>query len=395
MRIPVKNITNGEVDAEGKPILRMSIHIGEGNAILNGKKYPIELLADGEGGVTFVFLEGRDLSGKREVFRVESGSVVPRLLLRPGEDPPDDDELIERAISGLNDLVEISKILGLKDNEGVIDGTLRLVGERAELREQVAELLPEADAKQHFATRALRAEKRINMAREALEAIANTPWGGAPRDLLKELQAVSEALNGPMVLGQPEPSSSNNEPAGGWNMITWIRFLKGPAHAFPCDEYGNHENTSLCGRSVPLPRDDVRLLSNWRQRCSKCKRKAERMGTEEWETKEEREAAEAARRVRWHDEAGNVGLKSGEETTIEDLVIERDRLRGTLEKRTRSAEGSAMELLEIVDIFDPSGHGNVEDLVEVVRAAVAERDRLRSELESLRTTAARSQGEES
>lgn len=213
MRIPVKNITSGEVDAEGKPILRMSIHIGEGNAILNGKKYPIELLADGEGGVTFVFLEGRDLSGKREVFRVESGSVVPRLLLRPGEDPPDDDELIERAISGLNDLVEISKILGLKDNEGVIDGTLRLVGERAELREQVAELLPEADAKQHFATRALRAEKRISMAREALEAIANMPWGGAPRDLLKELQVVSEALNGPMVLGQSEPRPSEPRPS--------------------------------------------------------------------------------------------------------------------------------------------------------------------------------------
>lgn len=47
------------------------------------------------------------------------------------------------------------------------------------------------------------------------------------------------------------------------------------------------------------------------------------------------------------------------------------------EKRTRSAEASAMELLEIVDIFDPSGRAEVEDVVEAVRAAVAERDHLR------------------
>lgn len=201
MRIPVKNITNGETDADGRPILRMKVHIGEGNAILNGKSYPIELLADAEGGMTFVFLEGRDLSGKREVFRVESGSVVPRLLLNPGEDPPDDDELLERSTSGLEDLVTIANALDLKDDEPIVEGVLAILSERAELRDQVSELLPEADAKQHFATRALRAEKRINVAREALEAIMSDLRGAARHELINALNAVSEALNGPMVLG--------------------------------------------------------------------------------------------------------------------------------------------------------------------------------------------------
>lgn len=39
------------------------------------------------------------------------------------------------------------------------------------LRAEVADLLPEADAKQHFATRALRAEERLQWLRRELEAL--------------------------------------------------------------------------------------------------------------------------------------------------------------------------------------------------------------------------------
>lgn len=82
--------------------------------------------------------------------------------------------------------------------------------------------------------------------------------------------------------------------------------------------------------------------------------------------------------------------KLNAESALAAVEAERDELRRELaerptvsefEKRTRSAEASAMELLEIVDIFDPSGHGDVEDVVETVRAAVAERDHLRKALD--------------
>lgn len=45
------------------------------------------------------------------------------------------------------------------------------IAERDRLRAEVADLLPEADAKQHFATRALRAEERLDRMRRELEAL--------------------------------------------------------------------------------------------------------------------------------------------------------------------------------------------------------------------------------
>lgn len=45
------------------------------------------------------------------------------------------------------------------------------IAERDRLRAEVADLLPEADAKQHFATRALRAEERLDRMRRELKAL--------------------------------------------------------------------------------------------------------------------------------------------------------------------------------------------------------------------------------
>lgn len=78
--------------------------------------------------------------------------------------------------------------------------------------------------------------------------------------------------------------------------------------------------------------------------------------TEERVRDAERLEAFNARLVRWHDDAGVVQLKSGEETTIEALVAERDRLRFEAEfLRHRMQQLGPSELVFASDVAEALG----------------------------------------
>lgn len=76
------------------------------------------------------------------------------------------------------------------------------IAERDRLRAQVADLLPEAEASQHFATRALRAEDRLDRLRRELEALrddlrgdADDSRAGMDHDHAAELDDIARSLD--------------------------------------------------------------------------------------------------------------------------------------------------------------------------------------------------------
>ena len=71
---------------------------------------------------------------------------------------------------------ELSEAFGLPSSIGPVEGEAKrlfnaAIAERDRLRAQVTDLLPEADVKQRFATRALRAEDRLDRLRRELESL--------------------------------------------------------------------------------------------------------------------------------------------------------------------------------------------------------------------------------
>lgn len=112
------------------------------------------------------------------------------------------DEMRRKRDAAIAERDALQKAIDQKDDALVFKRLVGVIAERDRLRAQVTDLLPEADAKQHFATRALRAEERLQRLRRELEALrddlrgdADDSRAGMDHDHAKELDDIARSID--------------------------------------------------------------------------------------------------------------------------------------------------------------------------------------------------------